>query len=78
MTVSATTRGRTSLRIGEAPRARRASTCSVTAIVPSSAVIPAPQRAASMRAVRTGPSSRVSERMTARPTKSFPPNCSSA
>ena len=74
----ATTRGRTSFRIGEAPRARMASTCSVTFIDPSSAVIPAPQRAATMRDVRTGPSSRQTERTTTRPTKIFPPNCERA
>src|ERR1035437_202601 len=78
MSVTATTRGRTSFRIGEAPSARMASTCSVTDMVPSSAVIPEPTRAATMRAVRVGPSSRQIDSTTTRPTNSLPPNCDSA
>ena len=46
---------------GEIAIARRASTCSVTVIEPSSAVMPEPTRPPTMSAVRTGPSSRTSE-----------------
>ena len=42
-------------------RERIASICSVTFIVPSSAVIPAPTRAATISALSTGPISRSSE-----------------
>ena len=76
MTV-ASTRGTTSRRIGEIAMARRASTCSVTVIDPSSAVMPEPTRPPTMRAVSTGPSSRTSERDTTRPMKAFPPKASS-
>ncbi len=76
MTV-ASTRGTTSRRIGEIAMARRASTCSVTVIDPSSAVMPEPTRPPTMRAVNTGPSSRTSERDTTRPMKAFPPKASS-
>jgi len=72
--VTATTRGQESFLSGEAPSARSASTCSVTAMVPSSAVMPAPHRAATMRAVRTGPSLARDREDDTRPTKSFPPN----
>ena len=61
MRTTARTRGTTSRRTGEIAIARSASTCSVTVIEPSSAVMPEPTRPPTMRAVRTGPSSRTSE-----------------
>src|SRR5262249_44434277 len=50
------------------------SICSVTAIVPSSAVMPAPTRPPSMSAVSTGPISRTSEMPTMRDTNILAPN----
>ncbi len=77
MMIVASSRGTTSRRIGEIAIDRSASTCSVTVIEPSSAVMPEPTRPPTMSAVRTGPSSRTSERATTRPTNCFPPNASS-
>ena len=57
--------------------ARRASTCSVTVIEPSSAVMPEPTRPPTISAVNTGPSSRTSESDTTRPTNILPPKASS-
>lgn len=51
-------RGTASLRIGSMPNARRASICSDDFIEPISAVIPAATRAATIKPVSTGPSSR--------------------
>ena len=76
MTV-ARTRGTTRRRTGEIAIARRASTCSVTVIEPSSAVIPEPTRPPTISAVSTGPSSRTSDSDTTRPTNIFPPKASS-
>ncbi len=59
--------GATSLRIGSAPIERMASTCSVTFMEPSSAVIPEPTRPPTINAVRTGPSSRTSAMPTISP-----------
>ena len=73
ITTIASMRGRTRLRIGLAPRARTASICSVTAIEPSSAVIPAPTRPPIIKAVRTGPISRTSDIPTMRETNIFAP-----
>ena len=67
-------RGTTKRLTGEIAIARSASTCSVTTIEPSSAVIPEPTRPPTMSAVKTGPSSRTRDKETTRPTKSFPPN----
>jgi hypothetical protein len=52
----------------------RASICSVTFIVPSSAAIDAPTRPETMSPANTGPSSRVMERATTEPTKLVAPN----
>ena len=71
---SAHMRGTTSLRIGSAPSERIASTCSETVMLPSSAVMPAPTRPPTMRAVSTGPSSRTSEKATTSPMYSLAPN----
>ena len=76
MTV-ASTRGTTSRRTGEIAIARSASTCSVTVIEPSSAVMPEPTRPPTISAVSTGPSSRTSESDTTRPTNILPPKASS-
>ena len=59
--------GTTSFLTGSAAIERIASTCSVTFIVPSSAVIPEPIRPPTMRATRTGPSSRVNDLETTLP-----------
>ena len=77
MKTVAMTRGTTSRRTGEIAIARSASTCSVTTMEPSSAVIPEPTRPPTMSAVSTGPSSRTSERATTRPTNTFPPKAAS-
>ena len=61
MTSEAASFGTTSLRTGSAPIARIASTCSVTFIVPISAVMPAPIRPPTMSATSTGASSRTSD-----------------
>ena len=58
MTTSATSRGTTSMRIGESPSDCSASICSVTTIEPSSAEIAAPERPATTTAESIGPSSR--------------------
>ena len=77
MMTTARTRGRTSRRIGEIAIERSASTCSVTVIEPSSAVIPEPTRPPTISAVRTGPSSRTNETATTRPVNILPPNAAS-
>ena len=77
ISVVAMTFGTTSLRTGFVASARSASICSVTFIVPISAVIPAPTRPPTMSDINTGPSSRTSESETTLPMNSFPPNCSS-
>ena len=51
------------------PRAERASICSVTRIVPSSAAIDEPTRPASIVAARTGPSSLTSEMLMTEPSR---------
>lgn len=61
MTRAATSFGTTSFFTGSAPIERKASICSVTFIVPSSAVMPAPIRPPTMSATSTGPSSRTSD-----------------
>ncbi len=58
MTSAAASFGTTSLRTGSAAMARIASTCSVTFIVPISAVMPEPMRPPTMSATSTGTSSR--------------------
>ena len=60
-------RGTTSLRTGSAAIERIASTCSVTAIDPISAVIPDPTLPPTISAVSTGPSSRTRDRATSSP-----------
>ena len=77
MTTPASTRGTTSFLIGSAPSARIASICSVTAIEPSSAAMPAPMRQPTTSEVSEGASSRASERPTMRPTLSRAPKRSS-
>ncbi len=67
------TRGTTSLRTGSAAIERMASTCSVTVIEPSSAVMPEPTRPPTISAVSTGPSSRTSDRATTSPMYSLAP-----
>ncbi len=57
----ATSLGPTSFFTGSAAIDRSASICSVTFMVPISAVMPAPMRPPTMSAVSTGPSSRVSD-----------------
>ena len=54
--------------------ASRASTCSVTFMVPNSAAMAEPALAATIRAVNTGPSSRVMDRATPAPNMLSPPN----
>src|SRR5579875_1526524 len=58
VSISASNRGTTSIRVGERPSASSASICSVTTIEPSSAAIAAPARPATTTAVSIGPSSR--------------------
>ena len=53
--------GTTSFFTGSEAIARSASICSVTFIVPSSAVMPAPMRPPTMSATSTGASSRTSD-----------------
>src|ERR1700733_8973624 len=53
--------------MGLVPSADRASICSVTRIVPSSAAIAEPTRPASMVAANTGPSSRTIEMLITEP-----------
>ena len=72
----AMSRGTTSFRIGSAPSARIASTCSVTVIEPSSAAIPAAIRLPTTSAVSEGASSRASETAMTRPRVSFAPKAS--
>ena len=67
-------RGTTSFFTGSAPSARMASICSVTAIEPTSAAMPAPMRPPTMTAVSVGASSRENERPMMRPVYSMPPN----
>ena len=55
MTVPATMRGTTSLRMGSVPSARSAAIWSVTIIDPSSAAMPEPTRPVTISAVSTGP-----------------------
>ncbi len=74
ISVVAMTRGTTSLRSGSVPRARSALTWSVTTIDPSSAAMPDPTRPANISAVSTGPSSRIIEALTSRPTSVRAPN----
>ncbi len=69
MRIDAVTRGTIRYWTGSVPSAVSASICSVTRIVPSSAAIALPTRPVTMRAVRTGASSRVSERATTLPTR---------
>ena len=64
----ASTRGTTSFLTGSAPSARIASSCSVTAMEPISAAIPAPTRPPTSSAVSTGPSSITKPRLTSLPT----------
>ena len=61
MTRVAASLGATSLRTGSAAIARSASICSVTFMLPSSAVMPAPIRPPTMSATSTGASSRTSD-----------------
>ena len=58
ITIIAITRGTTRKRIGSIASARRPSSCSVTVIVASSAVLFAPTRPENMSAIRIGPISR--------------------
>ena len=73
MKTSAPTRGTTSFLTGLDAIDRNASTCSVTAMLPSSAVIPAPTRPATISAARTGPSSRTIDNAMMSPTNVCPP-----
>ena len=77
ISVVASTFGTTSLRTGLVASARRASICSVTFIVPISAVMPAPTRPPTISDISTGASSRTSESETTLPMKSFPPKSAS-
>ena len=70
-------RGTTSLRMGSAPNARMASICSVTAMEPISAAMPAPMRLPTTSAVSVGASSRASDSTMMRPSVSRAPNVSS-
>ena len=63
----ATSLGATSFLTGSAAIERRASICSVTFMVPISAVMPAPIRPPTISAVSTGPSSRTSDFDTTEP-----------
>jgi hypothetical protein len=58
------------------PSARNAAIWSVTIIEPSSAAMPEPTRPATMRAVRTGPSSFTIDALTRLPTIDRAPNLS--
>ena len=74
MTMPASIRGTTSLRIGSVPSARKALIWSVTTIEPSSAAMPEPTRPVSISPVSTGPSSLIIEALTSRPTTGRAPN----
>ena len=60
----ATSLGTTRYRTGSTASVTRASSCSVTFIVPSSAAIAEPTRPATMSAAMTGPISRTTESAT--------------
>ena len=77
MIVVASTFGTTSFLIGLVASARSASICSVTFIVPISAVMPAPTLPPTMRDIITGASSRTSDSDTTLPMNIFTPNSSS-
>ena len=64
---SARKRGITSVSTGCAARVRRASICSVTFIVPNSAVMEAPTRPVSIKAASTGPNSLLMPMLTTAP-----------
>ena len=64
---SARNRGTTRVSTGWAARARSASICSVTFIVPNSAVMAAPTRPVSINAASTGPSSLLIPMLTTAP-----------
>ena len=68
MIMPATRRGAMRKRNGLRSRTFMASNCSVTAMVPSSAVMAAPTRPATTRAVSTGPTSSMTDLPTAVPT----------
>ncbi len=72
--IEAISRGSTSFFTGSAPSALIASSCSVTAMAPSSAVMPAPMRPPTITAVSVGASSRAKVSATTRPVYSMPPN----
>ena len=74
MMMHATTRGATKMRSGSASIARIASSCSVTAIVPSSAASAQPTRPATITAARTGPICLVTERLITLPSLDSCPN----
>ena len=67
--IAARTRGTIRYCTGSVPSEVKASICSVTRIVPSSAAMALPTRPVTMRAVSTGESSRVKESATTLPTK---------
>src|SRR5438270_6258181 len=73
VTISASSRGATSLRIGSVPSARIASICSETTIDPNSAEIADTARPVTISAVNTGPNSRTSEIETRYPSWSTAP-----
>src|SRR2546425_896730 len=66
-------RGRTSLRSGSVPRARIASTCSLTSIEPISDAMPELFLPATISAVSTGPSSRTIDSATTSPSSPTSP-----
>ncbi len=76
MTNAAISRGTTRYATGSYARVSRASICSVTRIVPISAVMRAPTRPVSTRPVSSGPSSRMIDCREIRPTTESctPPN----
>ena len=71
-------RGVTSLRMGSVPRARMASSCSVTFMEPISEAMPAALRPDTISAVSTGPNSFTMESETSEPVLLTAPKACSA
>ena len=75
--MTATTRGQDELADGRGPERPDGVDLLGDGHGPELGRDPGADRAATIRAVSVGPSSRQRERTTTRPTKSFPPNCDS-
>jgi len=74
MVVQAMTRGVASFFTGSVPSARIALICSVTTMEPNSEAMPDPARPASIKAVSTGPISRINDREINCPIRLTAPN----